>query len=142
MIDDVGALRRHLDDRSKDERSKDDSWQLSDVWAGIARIIADGPAVGICTVVTARRERDVPAGWAARIPSRLVMQLAEPTAYASFGFRPIDLPRFVAGRALDPTDRVELQIAAPPPKLAEAIAALAAEPASVRPPAHLEQRSP
>jgi hypothetical protein len=88
------------------------------------------------------RERDVPADWAAHIPSRLVMQLAEPSAYASFGFRPIDLPRFVAGRALDPADRVELQIADPPPKLVEAIAALAAEPAEVRPPVHLEERSP
>jgi S-DNA-T family DNA segregation ATPase FtsK/SpoIIIE len=142
MLDDVGALRQHLDDRAKDERAKDDRWTPDDVFAGIGRIIRDGPAVGISTVATAMRERDVPADWAAHIPSRLVMQLAEPSAYASFGFRPIDLPRFVAGRALDPADRVELQIADPPPKLAEAIAALTAEPAGVRPPVHLEERSP
>ena len=36
-----------------------------------------------------------PADFAAQIPSRLVMQLADPSGYTSFGFRPIDLPRFV-----------------------------------------------
>ncbi len=130
MIDDVGALRQCLDDHRGTDRSNAD-----DVWAEIVRIATDGPAVGVCTVATARRERDAPAEFAAQIPSRLVMQLADPSGYTSFGFRPIDLPRFVAGRALDPVDRVELQIAEAPAALADAIAALAAEPAGVRPPA-------
>ncbi len=69
------------------------------------------------------------------------MQLADPSGYTSFGFRPIDLPRFVAGRALDPVDRVELQIAEAPAALADAVAALVDEPAGVRPPLSLEERS-
>ena len=79
--------------------------------------------------------------FAAHISSRLVMQLADPSGYTSFGFRPIDLPRFVAGRALDPVDRVELQIAEAPAALADAIAALVDTPAGVRPPLALEERS-
>jgi S-DNA-T family DNA segregation ATPase FtsK/SpoIIIE len=134
MIDDVGELRQHLDEH----RGNDGS---DDVWAEIVRIASDGPAVGVCTVATARREREAPDDFAARFPSRLVMQLADPSGYTSFGFRPIDLPRFVAGRALDPVDRVELQIAEPPAALADAVTALAAEPAGVRPPLSLEERS-
>ena len=105
------------------------------------RIASEGPAVGVCTVATARREREAPADFAAHISSRLVMQLADPSGYTSFGFRPIDLPRFVAGRALDPVDRVELQIAEAPAALADAIAALVDTPAGVRPPLALEERS-
>ena len=60
MIDDVGALRNHLYDRSRRERAGDDGAGPDEVWAGIARIVHDGPAVGICTVATAKRERDVP----------------------------------------------------------------------------------
>ena len=102
-----------------------------EVWAGITRIVHDGPAVGICTVATAKRERDVPSTFAAQIPARLVMRLAEPSGYSSFGFRPVDIPRFVPGRALDPADGAELQIVQPPASLAGAVATLAAEPARV-----------
>jgi S-DNA-T family DNA segregation ATPase FtsK/SpoIIIE len=136
MIDDVGALRDCLDDHWATDRSNAD-----DVWAEFVRIATDGPAYGVSTIATARRERDVPADFAAQMPSRLVMQLADPSGYTSFGFRPIDLPRFVPGRALDPVDRVELQIAEAPTALADAIEALAAEPARVRPPLTLEERS-
>jgi hypothetical protein len=137
MIDDVGTLRQCLDDHRATDRSSADD----DVWTEIVRIATDGPAYGVNTIATARREREVPADFAARIPSRLVMQLADPSGYTSFGFRPIDLPRFVAGRALDPVERVELQIAEAPAALADAITALAAEPAQVRPPLALEERS-
>ena len=88
------------------------------------------------------REREAPVELAGRIPSRLVMQLSDPSGYTSFGFQPIDLPRFVAGRALDPVDRVELQIAQPPAALVDAVTTLAAEQAGVRPPLSLEERSP
>jgi S-DNA-T family DNA segregation ATPase FtsK/SpoIIIE len=141
MIDDVGALRNHLYDRSRREREGDDSCGPDEVWAGIARIVHDGPAVGICTLATAKRERDVPATFAAQMPSRLVMRLADPTGYASFGFRPVDIPRFVPGRALDPADGAELQIVQPPASLAGAVATLAAEPARSRPPTEVEERS-
>ena len=122
MIDDLGALRQQLGDRS----------ELDEIWAGISRIVRDGPAVGVCTVATVRRERDVPADFAAQFASRLVMQLADPSGYASFGFRPIDVPRFVRGRALDPGDRTELQIVQPPVSLAGAVAALTCEPPRFR----------
>jgi S-DNA-T family DNA segregation ATPase FtsK/SpoIIIE len=122
MIDDLGALRQQLGDGS----------ELEEIWAGISRIVREGPAVGVCTVATARRERDVPAGFAAHFASRLVMQLADPSGYASFGFRPIDVPRFVPGRALDPADRTELQIVQPPVSLAGAVAALTCEPPRFR----------
>jgi S-DNA-T family DNA segregation ATPase FtsK/SpoIIIE len=141
MIDDVGALRTHLDDPLRRDRTGD-AWSGSDeVWAGISRIVHDGPAVGICVVATAKCERDVPAAFAAQIPARLVMRLAEPAGYASFGFRSVDIPRFVPGRALDPADGAELQIVQPPVSLAGAIATLEAEPARSRPPAPVEERS-
>jgi S-DNA-T family DNA segregation ATPase FtsK/SpoIIIE len=150
MIDDVGALRHQLRDRAGHDRARDDHAaderaeyrsEGDDVWAAIAHIVRDGPAVGVCTVATAKRERDVPAGFAAQIPSRLVMRLAEPSAYASFGFRPIDVPWFVPGRALDPADRCEVQLVEPPASLADAVAAIAAEPARVRPPLPVEANS-
>ncbi len=141
MIDDVGALRNHLYDRSRRERPGDDNVGPDEVWTGITRIVHDGPAVGICTVATAKRERDVPSTFAAQIPARLVMRLAEPSGYASFGFRPVDIPRFVPGRALDPADGAELQIVQPPASLAGAVATLAAEPARARPPTQVEERS-
>ncbi|MGZ8734978.1 MAG: FtsK/SpoIIIE domain-containing protein, partial [Acidimicrobiia bacterium] len=124
MIDDVGALRRQLDEQSR----------LDDVWAGITRIVREGPAVSVCVVATAEHARDVPTRFAAQIPSRLVMDLADPSDYASFGLRAIDLPRFVPGRALDPADRTELQIVQPAVSLAAAVVAVVAEPARFRPP--------
>jgi hypothetical protein len=66
------------------------------------------------------------------------MQLADTSGYASFGFRSIDVPRFVPGRALDPADRTELQIVQPPVSLAGAVAALASEPARFHPPVPVE----
>jgi S-DNA-T family DNA segregation ATPase FtsK/SpoIIIE len=140
MIDDVGALRQQLGDRSEldSERDSEVDREPGKVWAGIDRIVRDGPAVGVCTVATARGERDVPAGFAAHFPSRLVLQLADTSGYASFGFRSIDVPRFVPGRALDPADRTELQIVQPPVSLAGAVAALASEPARFHPPVPVE----
>ncbi|MGH9134221.1 MAG: FtsK/SpoIIIE domain-containing protein, partial [Ilumatobacteraceae bacterium] len=129
MIDDVGALlRQHADQR-----------RLGEVWSDITRIVRDGPAAGVCAVVTTKR--DVPASLADEFAARLVMRLADPAEYASFGFRPTDIPRFVPGRALDPTDRTELQIVEPPASLTAAVAALDSEPARSRPPAAVEGRS-
>jgi S-DNA-T family DNA segregation ATPase FtsK/SpoIIIE len=124
VIDDVGALHHSLRTAAAPEH----------VSADIVRVARDGPAVGVCVVVAAKRPDDVPAALAAHIPSRLVMRLADTADYASFGLRPVDIPAFVPGRALDPTERAELQVVRPAASLADAVAALAATPARFRPP--------
>jgi S-DNA-T family DNA segregation ATPase FtsK/SpoIIIE len=123
LIDDVGALRQLFDER----RALDGVWEL------LERVIREGPALGVCAVLTATHERALPAALATRIEHRLVLRLGDQFAYAAFGFRPVDLPEFVPGRALRVADRAELQLAEPPSDLQSAVAEID-EPASDRPP--------
>ncbi len=119
MIDNLGNLRQVLEDRA----------DLDGTWSELERVVRDGHALGVCALITADRERAVPSWLATQIPARLVMRLGDRFAYAGFGFRSAEVPRFVAGRALRPDDKLEVQIVEPPTALAAAIAELALEPA-------------
>jgi len=92
----------------------------------MARIIGDGPGVGVVAVVTATRTNAVPLALASAVPNRLVLRMADPLAAAALGLRSIpgDLP---VGRAIDVTDRREIQLAVPHPDgVAAAVAEVAA----------------
>lgn len=123
MIDNVGSLRQQLDERR----------DLEGVWPDLERVIRDGRSLGICAVVTAKQERAVPSSLADQIPARLVMRLGDQFGYAAFGFKTVEVPEFVPGRAIRPDDRSELQIAEPPASLAAAVSMLGVEPARERP---------
>ncbi len=128
MIDDLASLRRQLDDRH----------DLEGTWAMLDEVIRDGRSFGMCAVVTAKQERAVPTSIAARIPDRLVMRLDDRTGYAGFGLRPDDLPEFVPGRAVRPSDKVELQVVEPPAGVADRIADLSADRPRERPVTRIE----
>ena len=66
------------------------------------------------------------------------MRLADRHAYAAFGFRTGDVPAMVPGRALCARERLELQVVAPRPDLAAAVAAVAGR-ARRRPPARVDE---
>jgi S-DNA-T family DNA segregation ATPase FtsK/SpoIIIE len=123
MIDNLGSLRQRLEDRR----------DLEGTWALIEELIRDGRSLGMCAVVTAKQEGPVPTSVAAQMPERLVMRLGDQTGYANFGLRPGDVPDFVAGRAVRPNDKVELQIVEPPTNVAERMAELGGDRARERP---------
>ncbi len=127
LIDNVGSLRQLLDDLR----------DVEEVWRDLERVVREGGPLGICTVLTAKHERALPASLTSELDARLVMRLSDPFAYATFGFRPADLPAFVPGRALRVDDGVEIQLVAPPDDLAAAVAELA-EPAVERPPRRID----
>jgi S-DNA-T family DNA segregation ATPase FtsK/SpoIIIE len=122
LVDDVGSLRQRLDDGEQD-----------DEWEAFERVIRDGPALGMCVVMTAKHERVVPAALTVEIGERLALRLGDQFAYAAFGFRTADLPEFVPGRALRIADRTELQLVEPPGDVAAVVASID-EPAIERPP--------
>jgi S-DNA-T family DNA segregation ATPase FtsK/SpoIIIE len=123
MIDNVGSLRQQLDERR----------DLENTWPLLEEVIRDGRSLGVCAVVTAKQERAVPTSLAAQLPDRLVMRLGDQTGYANFGFRPAEVPEFVPGRAIRPSDKVEMQLVEPPSTVGEAVAALGCDPARDRP---------
>jgi len=123
MIDSIGSLRQQLEDRR----------DLDGTWAQLEEVIRDGRSLGMCAVVTAKQERAVPTSVAAQMPERLVMRLGDQTGYSNFGFRPAEVPEFVPGRAVRPSDKVEMQLVEPPSSLADRIADLGVDPARERP---------
>lgn len=128
FVDNVGALRQHLEQRR----------ELDDVWSQLELVVRDGRSLGIYAVVSATQERAVPTSMAAQIPERLVMRLGDPTAYATFGFRPGDVPDMGPGRALAPSGRHELQIVRPPADLAAAVRELGDHGRRRRPPTRID----
>ena len=94
VIDNVGALRQAVDD----DRG------LASLWSELDQVIRDGQGLGVCSVVTAKHERALPATMAGQIRHRLVMDLGDRSAYASFGFRRETFPSSSpAGRSTPPT---------------------------------------
>ncbi|MEM1333010.1 MAG: FtsK/SpoIIIE domain-containing protein [Actinomycetota bacterium] len=102
-VDDVGSLRQALDDRR----------DVDDVWPALERILRDGAESGIVALLTAEQERAIPTTLAGRQPRRLVGRLDVRTAYAGFGLRPSDMPRFVPGRFVQVADATEVQLVDP-----------------------------
>ncbi|MCP4964211.1 MAG: hypothetical protein GY926_03150 [bacterium] len=77
-----------------------------------ARLIADGPGVGMLTVITAKHPGDVPTRLAALVAGRLVLRLADRYDYSSLGIPPVEPPT-VPGRAFESGSGREVQIGLP-----------------------------
>ncbi len=99
----------------------------------VARLIADGPGVGMMTIVTAKHPGDVPSRIASTIAARLVFRLADRYDYSGLGVPPVDPPT-TPGRAFESGSGREVQVAmAHPDGIATAVAGVS-WPAPLNPP--------
>jgi len=76
----------------------------------LARLIADGPGVGMMTIITAKHPGDVPTRIASTVGSRLVFRLADRYDYSGLGVPPVDPPK-TPGRAFESGSGREVQVA-------------------------------
>ncbi len=99
LIDDIGSFGEAFGELT------DAAWRES-----MVRIVIDGPAVGVVSIVTARRPGAVPAVLAGTVARKLLFRLVDPVAAAGFGIRRslVDLP---VGRAIDPASGSAIQVA-------------------------------
>ena len=85
-----------------------------DTWVKdmLYRVIAEGPSVGIISVLTGSRQSAVPLAILGTIPNKLVLRMADPLAAATLGLRsvPADMPD---GRAIHVATKRDVQIALP-----------------------------
>lgn len=79
----------------------------------LARVVADGPGLGVFTMITADRATAVPASIAGLITQRLVFRLSDQHDFGAFAIPARELPVFVPGRAIDAATRREVQVALP-----------------------------
>ncbi|NUP52977.1 MAG: hypothetical protein HOW97_37485, partial [Catenulispora sp.] len=115
LIDNLGALTADFD---KDVTGMS-------LMEDLARVYADGPAVGIRFAATADRSGAVPPAWAALTQQKLLLRLADPNEYSNFDVPRKSVPSFVPGRAVIAATRQIVQIAHPGEDLAAAVAAVA-----------------
>jgi len=76
------------------------------------RLVADGPGVGIMTIITAKQPGDVPPRVASLVANRLVFKLADRYDYSGLGVPPVDPPKH-PGRAYESGTGREIQVALP-----------------------------
>ncbi len=99
----------------------------------VARLIADGPGVGMMTIVSAKHPGDVPSRIASTIAARLVFRLADRYDYSGLGVPPVDPPT-TPGRAFESGSGREVQVALPHEGDLAAAVATVAWPAPASPP--------
>lgn len=147
----IKLLRRELDERKSRSATRPPDWLvlldnlgalISDFDKDIAgmnlidelaRVYADGPAVGIRFAVTADRSGAVPSAWGALTQQKLLMRLADPNEYGYFDVPRSAVPTYVPGRALVAGNRQVIQIGWPGEDLEAAVAETAARwPGTVR----------
>ncbi|MEU1670290.1 FtsK/SpoIIIE domain-containing protein [Streptomyces sparsogenes] len=116
LLDNLGAL---LSDLDKDVAGMN----LIDE---LARVYADGPAVGIRFAVSADRSGAVPSAWSALTQTKLLLRLADPGEYGYFDVPRGSVPAPVPGRAVVAANRQVVQIGWPGEDLAAAVAETAA----------------
>ena len=92
----------------------------------LARIISEGPALGVLTVTTADRISAVPAALSSTVSQKWVFHLADPYDYAAFGLKHQSVGVLPPGRAVVTTTGQLIQIGLPTPTLAEAVTRVAA----------------
>ena len=80
----------------------------------VARLVADGPGVGMMTVIAAKHAGDIPTRVASLVATRLVFRLADRYDYTGLGV-PMVEPPAVAGRAFESGTGREVQVALPHP---------------------------
>jgi hypothetical protein len=109
------------------------------LWEAFVRVFADGPEVGITTVVAADRAAAVTGTLASLVRQKLALRLADKGDYSNFGVRGSAVPEMVPGRAVVGGTGQVVQIARPAAGVAEAAARLAAAaPAASRPPVRID----
>ncbi|MEM7273518.1 MAG: FtsK/SpoIIIE domain-containing protein [Actinomycetota bacterium] len=102
-ITNLSGLLEHLDERGDLD--------------GIGRLVTlvrDGPSLGMVLVATGSSDRAIPIKLAGLIEAKLVLRLADPTGYGSFGLRPKDVPDLGPGRAIDARSGLEVLLSTVP----------------------------
>jgi S-DNA-T family DNA segregation ATPase FtsK/SpoIIIE len=90
------------------------------------RVFADGPEVGIYTVLTGDRAGAIPSAMASLVRQKLLMRLADHYDYAQLGVPSREVPKFSPGGAMVAEARRVVQVAAPSDGLASAVSRYAA----------------
>jgi DNA segregation ATPase FtsK/SpoIIIE, S-DNA-T family len=125
LVDNIAALTTEFDRDLSGQNLLDD----------LARVYADGPAVGVHIAVTADRSGSVPHAWAALTQQRLLFRLADASEYSAFDVPRQRVPAFVPGRAVVAGTTQVVQVRWPGDDLAVGVAACdAGWPAPARPP--------
>lgn len=120
LLDGYAAFRAEYDDPAVE-------W----VQEHLARIISEGPALGILTVATADRINGVPTALSSTVSQKWVFHLADPYDYSAFGLKHHPVGALPPGRAvLTPANQL-IQIGLPTPTLSEAVARVAASTSAV-----------
>ncbi len=101
VIDNWSAMAAAFDEEHPDVVLRDD----------VGRLVADGPSVGIWTVITADHAGAIPLGIANLVPSKLAFRLADIHDYRSLGLDGDLVPAAVPGRAVDVATGLEVQVA-------------------------------
>ena len=92
----------------------------------LARIISEGPALGVLTVATADRISAVPGALSSTVSQKWVFRLADPYDYSAFGLKHQSVGVLPSGRAVVATTSQLIQIGLPTPTLGAAVARVAA----------------
>jgi S-DNA-T family DNA segregation ATPase FtsK/SpoIIIE len=99
----------------------------------LARLIADGPGVGMFTVASAKQPTDIPSRLAATLGGRYIFRLADRYDYTGLGLPAIDPPS-CPGRAFESGSAREIQIVLPHENgMEDAVAAVPAQHADPEP---------
>jgi S-DNA-T family DNA segregation ATPase FtsK/SpoIIIE len=82
-------------------------------WEQLVRIVGEGPAVGITSIVTSDRPSAMPASVLGACAERWVFHLADPHEASACGVRPADVPSAIPGRLVVASTGCAAQVAAP-----------------------------
>jgi S-DNA-T family DNA segregation ATPase FtsK/SpoIIIE len=78
----------------------------------VARVVADGPGVGIYTIVTAKHPGDIPTRIASLVASKIAFRLADRYDYSGLGIPAVEPPAH-PGRAFESGSGREIQVVLP-----------------------------
>jgi S-DNA-T family DNA segregation ATPase FtsK/SpoIIIE len=127
LLDGYSAFRAEYEDLAVD-------W----VQDYLARLISEGPSVGILTIITAARVNAVPTALSSIVPQKWVFHLPDPHDYALFGLKYQSIGVLSAGRAVVAHTGRHIQVGLPTPSLSDAVLRLAAgSPEAIRKPVTL-----
>ena len=76
----------------------------------LTRLVADGPGVGILTIVTAKHPGDIPTRLSSLIACKLAFRLADRYDYSGLGIPAVE-PPLIPGRAFEARSGREIQVA-------------------------------
>jgi S-DNA-T family DNA segregation ATPase FtsK/SpoIIIE len=96
------------------------------LWEAFTRVFADGPEVGLYTVVAADRTSAVSHALTSLVRQRLALRLGDKGDYSNFGVRMAAVPEMVPGRCIVAGTRQIVHIARPSAGVAVAAESLAA----------------